>query len=691
MINFSALISPKLFKITLPWAAFGLLLLVGSCDFGSNNSMGDGEKYPALDSVDVYLQRSKEPGLTKEESLAHLSEALNFTRNLKKDTVQRAKLSEIRKEYFGYNELEAYRSVNDEIRILAEELDDSLEIANSYFKLGYYYFRKEKVDSAYNNYYLAERMYERINDPFNTGKALLSMAILQKNVKDYVGSESSSVRAIEYFTPLDDLRYLASANSNLAIISKDLGKYEEAIEYNQKALEFRKKLKSNKTLQVSSLNNIGIVHSSNGQYQEAIKYFNRGLVFDSLFQKRPLTYIRLLDNLAYAKFLSGETEGFPELLLHPLFLRDSLQDNSGTITSYLHLANYYKTIDSIPKANYYAEKALKTSERLQYQSGKLESLLLLSETSEVHEAIDYTKSYIRITDSLQAQERAYRDQFARIRFETEKIETENTAVTRRNKQLFIGLLSLLAIFLLVYIIIQKKLNQKEMLFRESQQKANEEIYNLMLAQQLKLEEGKQLEKRRFSEELHDGVLGRLFGARLSLDSLNTKYDEDSVQARLKYLEELKSIETEIRQISHGLNSTIFSRDVLFTEVIEQLIEIQNTLDSINPSKYQFINDYIIHWEEMPNNIKVHLYRIVQEALQNIHKHAMAKNGTVSFIKEKDDILLRIEDDGLGMVTHKVKKGIGLKNIKSRVEQMKGILKVDSEKGRGTTITVKISS
>jgi signal transduction histidine kinase len=213
----------------------------------------------------------------------------------------------------------------------------------------------------------------------------------------------------------------------------------------------------------------------------------------------------------------------------------------------------------------------------------------------------------------------------------------------------------------------------------------------MLAQQLKLEEGKQLEKKRFSEELHDGVLGRLFGARLSLDSLNAKNDEDSVEARLKYIEELKSIETEIRQISHGLNSTVFSRDILFTEAIEQLIEIQNTLESNNPSKYQFINDYIIHWESMPNNIKVHLYRIVQEALQNIHKHAMAKNGVVSFIKEKDDILLRIEDDGSGMVINKVKKGIGLKNIKSRVEQMKGILKVDSEKGKGTTITVKISS
>ena len=77
-------------------------------------------------------------------------------------------------------------------------------------------------------------------------------------------------------------------------------------------------------------------------------------------------------------------------------------------------------------------------------------------------------------------------------------------------------------------------------------------------------------------------------------------------------------------------------------------------------------------------------------MQNIHKHASAKHGKVSLKREEDAILLRIEDDGVGMEVNKVKKGIGLKNIRSRVEQMKGILKVDSKKGIGTIITVQIN-
>ncbi len=673
------------------WMFVALLVLsMISCDGVGKGGRKDNSYTAPGDSIQLYLDKNSSDSLSVGERKSYLAKALEIVRSLPDDTLKKSKLLEIRKRYLNKSDLENFKEVNRNILELSILLEDSTELASSYYNEGYYYFKKEKFDSAFNYYYRSERIYNKLNNDFNTGKALLSMAILQKNVKEYVGSESSTVQAIEYFAPLEDYRYLASANNNLAIISKDLGKYDEAIEYNQRALEFRKKLKNNKLLQVSSLNNIGIVYRNDKKYEEAIQYFKQGLTFDSLFQKKPLTYARLLDNLAYTKFLSGENEGMPGLFEEALEIRDSLGDNIGAVTSHLHLANYFKAQDAKERAYENARQALSISERLSYPTGILEALLLLSEVSDVADAIDYSKEYIRINDSIEMQDRAYRDQFARIRFETDAIETENTEVNRRNKQLFIGLLSLLAVFLLAYIFIQQKLNKKELLYRESQQMANEEIYNLMLTQQLKLEEGKQLEKKRLSEELHDGVLGRLFGTRLSLDSLNTKNDDEAVQNRLKYLEELKSIETEIRQISHGLNSTMFSKDVVFTEVVEQLVEIQNTLNNSSPQKFRFQNDDTIHWEEMPNNIKVHLYRIVQEALQNIQKHAKATKCVVSFTREGRDIVLRIIDDGVGMIVNKVKRGIGLKNISSRVKQMKGTLKVESEKGNGTEIMVKIN-
>jgi len=689
MMKYSTHIAPLLTKTRMVLAVALLVLLVNYVDFGSNSLFVDGQRSPTQDSVALYIQKAQKQNASKEESLAYLSEALKFTRKLKKDTVRTKVLTRIRKEYRQLNEMEPYRKINTETLALAEELDDSLEIANAYSNFGYYYLRKEKIDSAYNNYYLAQRMYVRMDSVFKAGKALLTMAIIQKNAKDYMGGEASSVAAIELLKYNNNKKPLTSAYTNLGLISNELGRYDKALEYHAKALAGRKKEKD-KALEVSSLNNIGFAYFNNKQYNKAIAYYEQGLAYDSLFYKRTGTYARLLDNLAFAKFRSGITDELPQLFLRPLFIRDSIGDNLGAVTSHIHLAEYYKSIDSAVASREQALIALNIAKPLGYHREQLEALELLSESDNESEALASTRAYININDSIHQVERGFREQFARIRFETESIETENTKVTKQNRQLFIGLLGMLALFLLVYIFIQRKLNGNELKFRESQQTANEEIYNLMLTQQLKLEEGKRLEKRRFSEELHDGVLGRLFGTRLSLDSLNNKHDDKTIQSRLKYIEELKSIEQEIRQISHGLDSTIFSEDVLFTEVIEQLIEIQNTLDHDHPNKFQFTNDYVIHWEKMPNNIKVHLYRIIQESLQNVHKHASAKHGKVSLLRKDDAIILRIEDDGIGMEVNKVKKGIGLKNIRSRVEQMKGVLNVDSKKGIGTIITVQIN-
>ncbi|MBL4663552.1 MAG: tetratricopeptide repeat protein, partial [Flavobacteriaceae bacterium] len=506
MINFPIHKSPLLSKVVILLLLLVFLISVNSRSLKSINPFANYDRYPTLDSVDLYLERFQNQDVSKEEKLAFLTEALNFSKRLKKDTIRRLKLKEIRQGFRGLNQLEDYLEVNTEIRALAEELDDSLEIANTYSHLGYYYLRKEKIDSSYNSYYLAQRIFARMNSFEKAGKAMLTMAIIQKNAKDYIGGEASSVSAIELLKPSEDLRYLTSAYTNLGLISNELGRYDKALEYHEMALDGRKKLrkraKKDKSLKdnalvVSSLNNMGIVYFNKKQYDKAIAYYEQGLAYDSLFYKRTGTYARLLDNLAFTKFRSGETSGLPELFLRPLFIRDSIGDNLGAVTSHIHLAEYYKSIDSTADAREQALIALNKAKPLKYHRGILEALIVLSESDSETEALNFTREYIRISDSLQQAERRVQEHFARIRFETDSIETENTKVTRQNRQLFIGLLSLLAIFLLVYIFIQRKLNGKELRFRESQQKSNEEIYNLMLAQQLKLEEGKRLEKRRF--------------------------------------------------------------------------------------------------------------------------------------------------------------------------------------------------
>jgi signal transduction histidine kinase len=205
----------------------------------------------------------------------------------------------------------------------------------------------------------------------------------------------------------------------------------------------------------------------------------------------------------------------------------------------------------------------------------------------------------------------------------------------------------------------------------------------MLSQQDKVDEARSNEKKRISQELHDGILGRLFGTRLSLDSLNFTEGKDAIKTRSNYISELKTIEEDIRKISHDLN-TDFVSGSSFMDIITELIEKQTEAYQL---KFEFKHDDRINWEDISNKTKINIYRIIQESLQNIYKHADASMVKISFKPKNNVICLNISDDGKGFDIHKSKKGIGLKNISSRVTEIEGKVNFDSEINKGTTITI----
>lgn len=133
-----------------------------------------------------------------------------------------------------------------------------------------------------------------------------------------------------------------------------------------------------------------------------------------------------------------------------------------------------------------------------------------------------------------------------------------------------GLVGFAIVGLLLYLVKAQKNKNKALVYKQRQQKANEEIYNLMISQQSTIEVGRVREKKRVAQELHDGVLGRMFGLRINLDSLNKFDDTTAVEKRNNYLLELKNIEQDIREISHDL-----SREK--SELINNFVAILNNL------------------------------------------------------------------------------------------------------------------
>src|SRR5690606_27519289 len=113
-----------------------------------------------------------------------------------------------------------------------------------------------------------------------------------------------------------------------------------------------------------------------------------------------------------------------------------------------------------------------------------------------------------------------REQFARIRFETDEYIQENEQLLLERTIVFVLGIGLIVILSLLYFLRLQRVRNKQLLLEKEQQIANEEIYKLMLAQQSKLEEGRLNERFRISEELHDGVLSKIYGTRMGLGLLD---------------------------------------------------------------------------------------------------------------------------------------------------------------------------
>ena len=637
------------------------------------------------DSIEFYLDRANDGGLSIKERGTLAMKAYLLSHNLN-DSLKPQHYISIGNIFEKIKDYENYKNFGIKAFKKASELNDREGIAKSSFNLGLYYFSNNyKSDSAYYYFHRAERAYSEIKDTLKIGNSILNMGIVQSAESDFLGSQATIIRSIPYFEVAKSDRFLSSAYNSLAIVDKRLGDYESAIKNHQKALEYRRRL-NNKIFEAHSLNNIGVVYNEQKKYKEALDYFNQALSYDNLFTEQPLFYAKVLDNLAYVNHKLGIRKNLPNQFFKALKIRDSLNNAPGITESKLNLAEYYEDKNKIDSAKTYAYEAKDLAESLKIKDQELESLLLLSRLESGEKGLAFSQRYIQISDSLQKQERTSRNQFARIRFETDQITQEYEKVSRQKQMLIFSIAILFTLGLLVYIIVKQMNQNKELRYQQQQQQANEEIYNLMLSQQVKLEEGRQMEKERISRDLHDGILGNLFGTRLSLESLIMRDDQSTKGEKTRHIMELKKIEQEIRNISHDLSTELFTADIGYVEVVEKLIKTQT---AINNLQFEFHNNADIKWERISSKVKIHLYRIVQEALQNINKHAKAKNIKIELLENKNNIHLEITDDGVGFKTEKSKNGIGLKNIESRVNEISGKLKILSKKDKGTTISIDI--
>lgn len=595
----------------------------------------------------------------------------------------------VSEKYYNYNYYDEALVAGRKSLELNKEVNDSVIAAQSMYMLGnIFYYGKSENDTAYVYYAQSEKLFQELGDYNKLGRSKLYKAYILYNEGVYQLCETEAVRALGLLQGRNSLD-IYNCHNVLAAALDGQGMYDEAISYYE--LAFRQLSSFDKEVYGEDLinyykavcyNNMATTYVDMGEYEKPQKLFRDALNYTSK-ESNPSMYAKLINNLAYAKFKSGDFAGVPEMFFESLEIRDSIKNISGIVSSKMNLAEYYAYKKDTLQAISYLEDAYVKAKEIKSHFEILNSLKLLGDFDKPKSAYYYKKVSV-VTDSLQMVAQANKDKFARIEYETEKLEDEKEALVKRNG-FIIGVSAMVLLFIgAVFIIYYLNSRNKKLVMEQEQQKANEEIYQLMFEQQTKIDKARTEEKSRIAMELHDGILNNIYAVRLNLEFINRNTDEESVAQRKEYIKQLQTVESEIRGVSHDLSRNAVFYEKSFKDVIESLVLTQK--NEFNTAFDVDIDDNI-NWENLPNIQKVNVYRVIQEGLQNINKYSVAKNAIVEIKKGYDAIELTISDDGIGYDPDKVKGGIGLRNLKKRTSVLNGSLDIISAPGKGAKIHI----
>jgi two-component system sensor histidine kinase NreB len=228
-----------------------------------------------------------------------------------------------------------------------------------------------------------------------------------------------------------------------------------------------------------------------------------------------------------------------------------------------------------------------------------------------------------------------------------------------------------------YVAINKDITEQKLI--------EQELLNQKVQEQKKITRaiitGQEKERNHLGEELHDNINQILAGTKLFLTSAAEKNAE--VKKLIQYpLELIDSSIEEIRLLCRNLVTPV--NDVNLDEMIGKLIDTYNDTTSIKANFNYNISPGIIK-----DDLKLNIYRIIQEQMNNILKHAKAKKVDISIQDIHAAVYIVIKDDGVGFNMETSRKGIGISNMINRIESFNGKVDIITSPGNGTRINIEL--
>lgn len=598
------------------------------------------------------------------------------------------------------------RELIDKSIEISKIVDEPKHLAHSYYSLGNYYFFNSKMDSCLSYLDRAYLLTEEIDEPLLKPSILSTKGGAYSKLGAVILAISTQMEAKHLFDEIDtstlnedELRKFKGQNlvlnNSLANLYNKTEDYEKAIEYYDGAHKA--------ALDLGSKGNAAVILSNKGnlfirmnRLEEGLAVLEEGKAL-KLESQMPDRFIASSDlNIGIAHFEMGNYEKALESYEKSLTISERNKSQRGIMEVYTNkgiLFNAYgRHEEALQNCQDAKVIALKTNDS-EYLIKTCDCLY------QAHNALGNFKQslqnhelYTKVKDSVFNEKNIRKITQVGMQYEFDKKEAEQQLIidekNRQKNQILIGLIALGVFALTLFIFFRKRLKYQKTIAGQERKLQQQKITDLQQKNKLtamsSMIEGQEAERLRIAKDLHDSLGGLLSTVKAHFGSIQKECDQlEQVPIVQKTNGLIDEACIEVRRISHNMMP-----HALTISGLEGAI--QDMVDNLNDQKYDATFE-ANNLPKMETTREVMVYRLVQEIISNIRKHAKATSIFIQIFGHKEEINLIIEDDGVGFDYQKAKLngGLGLKSINSRVAFLDGNIDWDTQPKRGTNINITI--
>jgi signal transduction histidine kinase len=597
--------------------------------------------------------------------------------------------------------------------------------AQNYLQLALEYSKniaqKIKVQTSFGNLYTQQQNYQKALEFYQKNASLSISTHSELGESDAylsIGNihliKSRWVKALQFYLKsatikekISDQLGLAELHQNIAVVYENLERHDKSIEYYTKSEAYYKTTADTTNL-IETWSNIAAIYIAQNKYQQAIQLLKQAATNLKNYPSPPISLVVHM-NLG---FVYMQTKEYSKALIYfdESLIKAQKQQNKLLLTNIYnyHGANYFYLKDYPTSISYY-KKALDLSKELALIEKQKSALFGLYESNEylsnTKEALEWHKEYVALKDSLYNTETTNRISELQEQYDTKQkerdiqqlnIENKNIALesvlkTKQLNQFFLVIIfGALAIFFLGLLWRYRNKQQKERTIHTKvlhEKKVNQMINQQEIEMLDAVVDAQQKERKGVAKEIHD-TLGSFLATLKYQHEAGKELTSSSADNQEQYqlMEQLiGQTAKEVRSIAHQM-ATGEKFDFDLQATIEQLVNrIRNT------QQFDLQFNYLGATFALPRELELTLYRVIQELLSNVLKHANATEAMLQINQSETEITLMVEDNGAGFTAKpsKTKEGLGLHSIRERIEQFNGQVNIDSHPKHGTTIIINI--